>query len=260
MKRLISAFMAISVVLSALMFSACSGNEDSAPDRVKAAKKGTQTEASVAYQEEETVLTTQTQQSGSDYLATLSDDDIEMLNIFLSNFSEAYVENLDTSDIGELIDFVWLNAEINYHENIILMDESFVNPETGETHVEYITAEYVAERIDRFFGVDMEHQSTDSLYYHNGKYYLDMADGEFYGNFTKVTSATVDANGNIIVEYDVYFMTDHYSLPDRYKGIGSENVDMTKCTYDYSGRAVLKERYFSESHANYQLVSLERTN
>lgn len=267
MKRLISVLTAISVALSVFMFSACSGNRDSAPDRAKAAKRGTQTEASVAYGEDVSVTApeTPTQQVGADYLAGLSDDDIEMLNIFLSNFSEAYVENLDTSDIGELIDFVETNTDINYSENITYDGLYLTKPGTNESFSGYMTADYVAERVDRFFGVTFEHQSSDDTYFYDGKYYISAADGECYGDFTKVTSATIDADGYITVEYDVYFYDymggpPYPSSQDRYKGIGEENVDVSICPYQYSGRAVLKERYFSESHANYQMVSLERTN
>lgn len=195
----------------------------------------------------------------NDYLSTLSANDIKMLNIFLSNFSEAYVENIDTSDMGEMIDFVMLNTKINY-SNKITYDGIVINPENNNSHSGWVTEEYVAERVDRFFDVELENMSTDSTYYNNGKYYLFAADGETYAHFTKVTSATENADGTVTVKYDVYWYDVAYDVPPSYvyEGIGAENHDEL-CEYSYSGTAVVKPvQLGGDDYSNYKLVSLRK--
>lgn len=176
----------------------------------------------------------------SDYLSTLSDNEIKMLNIFLSNFSEAFVENIDTSDMTKMIDFVCCNTKINYYENIN-SSEMIQNPENGEYYQDYLTEEYVAERVDRFFDVELENTSTDSCYYNDGKYYLIAAAGETYAYFTKITSATKNSDGTVTVDYNVYWYDIEYDTPPKriYEGIGSENLD-SLCNYRYSGTAVVR--------------------
>lgn len=242
-------------------------SQDEAPAKVTAHQKAPDSELSTVKNNSGSAsgdvsrAPSETQGETTDYLATLSDDELEMLNIFLSNFSEVFVYDIDTSDVGRLIDFVYLNTKVNYLENIVYDGVTVENPETGEKFSGYLTEEYVHERVDRFFGVKFEPRSSEYCYYKDGKYYLSMADGETYSNFSKVTSARKDSYGMITVEYDVYYFDINFiDMPDRYKGVGTENLDMSDCTYQHSGRAVLKERYFSESHANYQLVSLERIN
>ena len=195
-------------------------------------------------------------------LSTLSANDIKMLNIFLSNFSEAYVENIDTSDMEAMIDFVCLNTLINYRENINYTNaQDVINPENGHRYFSWISEEYVAERVDRFFDVELRNVSTESCYYYDGKYYYSGTDGDTYACFTKVTSATENTDGTITVEYDVYWYDgDTYDQPPSYayEGIGSENLN-GQFEYRYSGTAVVKPvQLGGEGYANYKLVSLER--
>ena len=192
----------------------------------------------------------------NNYLSTLSANDIKMLNIFLSNFSEAYVEKIDTRDMGKMVDFVMLNTKINYSDKITY-DGLVINPENNHSHSGWVTEEYVAERVYRFFDVELENMSTDSTYYNDGKYYLIAADGETYAYFTKITSATENADGTVTVEYDVYW----YGVAPPsyvYEGIGAQNHDEL-CEYRYSGIAVVKPVHLGgEDYSNYKLVSLEK--
>lgn len=198
-----------------------------------------------------------------DYLATLDEKEIELLNLFLSNFSEAFVTDLDTADQKELIDFIYLNTKINYSAGNIIQveaeDAGVDIPADYNNHI-YMTEEYVRERMNRFFGVELINQSSDCCYYKDGKYYVSSADGDQYWEFSKVTKATKNADGTITVEFDAYYFDVFVSRdqPDRYKGIGNENIDPLCCRYIYSGTAVLSEADFGEGYANYRLISLHK--
>lgn len=213
--------------------------------------------------EESTVAnSTKAPANEGDYLSSLSAKEIELLNLFLSNFSEAYVENIDNTDVNAMINFVFLNTKINYSENLIDLDEAAQFQGYDHHYFEYMTEEYVHSRIKRFFGVEITPASTDwDIYYADGRYYIPDADGETYDHFSKVTDATVNADGTITVEYDVYVYDPEwgYDSPDNavYKGIGSENITSI-CEYRYSGTAVLDPVYLGEDYANYHLISMKK--
>ena len=202
---------------------------------------------------EETVPETQENDGEGGYLENLSAEEIELLNLFLSNFSELYYENIDNGNAEDMINFVVVNTKVNYKENILV--------DTSDGHyTEYISEEYMAKRIDRYFGVSIEPVSTEICTYENGRYYPEMSEGErFLNNFTKVISATQNPDGTVTVNYDVYGCDIEFGLPPEryYKGVGSANLD-SGCTYRYSGTAVLEPVYLGEGYANYHLISMEK--
>lgn len=202
---------------------------------------------------EKTAPETQADDRNGGYLENLSAEEIELLNLFLSNFSELFYENIDNSNVEDMINFVVVNTKVNYKENILV--------DTSDGHyTEYISEEYMAKRIKRYFGVSIEPVSTAMCAYENGRYYPEMSEGErFLNRFTKVTSATENPDGTIIVNYDVYGCDIEFGLPPEkyYKGIGSANLD-SGCTYKYSGTAVLEPVYLGEGYANYHLISMKK--
>lgn len=210
---------------------------------------------------EKTALETQADERNGGYLETLSAEEIELLNLFLSNFSEAYVYEIDNTDFNSMINFIYINTKINYRQNIYDFDEHKHFDDSTHVYGEYITEEYMHARLKRYFGVEIPPVSTDLLYYSDGKYYIAMADGETYDHFSKVTAATENPDGTITVEFDTYTYDPEWgydSPPEEvYKGIGSENLDSLS-VYTHSGTAVLEPVYLGEGYANYHLISMEK--
>lgn len=131
----------------------------------------------------------------TDIFSTLTYDQKRSLNIFFSNFSEAYFNNFDISnyDDSQLIQFAILHNIINYGDRIKYSDNEAMLEE-----------KYVAQVIKRFFNVDVNHGSVNSFEYRNGSYVWPAADGEQYWDFSQVENFYDNGDGTFTANLVVY--------------------------------------------------------
>ena len=118
----------------------------------------------------------------------------ERINTYLSNFSEQAFGSFsnDSYTDMQLIEFAWTWTQINRPANVLHDDGT-----------DRISDDDIAYAVERFFGKDIIHQSTDVLAYDDGQYsgtpYLTMA-----SNVTIVDMAVANGNGTFTVRFTVY--------------------------------------------------------
>lgn len=128
-----------------------------------------------------------------------SDEKLETLNIFMSNFSEVDFEDFSRENFNEeqLIQFAICHLLENDYKNAVHINES---NENGGT---YTNASDVQASIKKYFGFTLENQSTESFKYKDGKYFHPQADGMICSSFTQVKE--IYKNENILtLKGDIY--------------------------------------------------------
>jgi len=186
-----------------------------------------------------------------DILPNMSAEESREINIFLSNFSEAYYvpEPGFYSPEEALISFAFIHCKINSPDKIFY-EEDYMG----------ITATNVDAVLNRFFGKTVEHKTpkdNQQWIYKDGKFLTLAADGESYGTFSIATEVRLIESGNYEVYFNVYndpeigggdVITDKkiYSLKDTQAG---EKYDLTG-----HGSAVLKPKKYNGKDT-YELVS-----
>ena len=202
----------------------------------------------VQNEKEESTIVPETPQ---DILPDMSAEEAREVNIFLSNFSEAYYvpEPECYSPEEALIDFAFIHCKINSYEKI-LYEEDYMG----------ITATDVDAVLNRFFGKTVAHKTpkdNQQWIYRDGKFLTPAADGESYGTFSIATQVRLYDNGNYEVAFNVY--------NDREIGGGDVITDKTiyslaadKASEKYAltghGAAVLKPKKYNGKDT-YELVS-----
>lgn len=181
---------------------------------------------------------------------TMSSEEKREMNLFLSNFSEAFYNPVSGFYRGDeaKIDFAFTHITINSSEKVV-----------AEDYYMGITAEDIDIVLNRFFGESIPHKTPENSkrwVYKNGKFLVPAASGDSYGNFSIVTEVRVLKDGNYEALFNVYndpeivggdIITDKtiYSLTD------SEASD--RYVFVERGKAVLKPKTHNGKQT-YELV------
>lgn len=130
---------------------------------------------------------------------TLSINEWTDLNLFLSNFAEAYLNSFsEETTEGELINFAFIHNKINYASRV-----------TGKTFngnsYEAIEEKYIASTINRFFNKDIGDLKDMGAYQFANEYcYIPASDGGYYGYFAQATEI-YDIGDNLLgVTFEIY--------------------------------------------------------
>jgi hypothetical protein len=135
----------------------------------------------------------------SRFTISLSDEEHRKINIFFSNFSEAYFADYDYKnfDLKRLINFAYIHNKINNYSNIEVDGNDM-----------YISAEHVEKTINKYFGIIIDHRSAGGFVYRDGNYYTPGADGENYNYFSQVNTFIDNEDGTYSAEISIYMLED----------------------------------------------------
>jgi len=177
-------------------------------------------------------------------IVQLSDEEHKKINIFFSNFSEAYFSGYDENnkDLGNLLNFAYIHNKINNPKRIEIEDSEM-----------FVDKGYIEKTINQFFGVEITHQSIGEFQYREGKYYTPAADGENYNRFSQVDILQDNKDGTYFVEVSIY-------STDEIDNILYEPKKSWENTYSYEylgiAKATIKAVTF-DGKEMYQLLSYE---
>lgn len=171
------------------------------------------------------------EEASNEYI-NLSDDEHRKINIFFSNFSEAYMTefDIDNYNLGELINFAYVHNTINNY-NLIGVDG----------YEMYIDKSHVEKTINKYFGLNISHGNVGGFQYRNGKYYTQAASGENYSFFSHVDALKDNKDGTYSAEISIY-------SDNNYDGVNSVYYNSKKTweniqnSYEYLGKAEAKAK------------------
>ncbi len=223
----------IAILLLTALILTCTACEK---DAEKSEKPDKPTAAPVQFQEEE-------------ILPLKTAEDKRALNIFLSNFSEAYyLKGSDpiSGDEGK-IDFAYTHLMINAPSRI-----------TGGA----ISAAEVDEVLEKYFGESIPHKTpADSRMweYKDGKFVAFIPGGDSYGDFSIATSMKTMKDGNFTVSFNIYQLPD-VSGGDIVTDTAAYSLSDAEAAAKYEkqadGTAILKAKEY-KGKQTYELVSYE---
>lgn len=193
----------------------------------------------------------------------MSSEDHYRINIFLSNFSEQFFDDFDSSnyDESQLVRFSYLHYKINF----------FSSMKIGSGYYS-LTLEQVNQKLQRYFGLSVsptEGQIYEtwgwSISYANGYFSSEAAEGESYSYMSVADTLKKRSDGNYDVTFKVYSV-DKYAyggmmIEDKsyYYMTPEEAASRSGLTYIMSGKAVVR-RYISGAVDSYQLISYHTDN
>lgn len=208
--------------------------------------------------------------AGVEIFHTLTDQEKRALNIFLSNFSEAFFEYYNayeertSSNSQALLSF----AVMHYYLN--LADQIEGVKKEGNNY-SGIRLEKIATKLNRYFYnlnctpgfIDLNANARKDFWFSDGKYLLmEPADGATIARFSQVESLLEEEDGTLRAEIDIYTFESrpgddlrHGDVPNwvydpRTKWSGSNKADATKV--DTATAALI--RYEHLGKPSYQLV------
>ncbi len=191
-----------------------------------------------------------------DITSSFSAEEIRLLNLFLSNFAEAGVKDVSSSDNSGMTNFVITQAIINSPKIITnLGSELFLAG--GVRYNRTISADYVTERRERYFGVRGSDYSTDRFRYEDGDYYIpdDVANVSSY--FSKLDRAVTNTDGTITAYFTSYDCRGLAANENIYKGTGTANIGNSRKVG--GGEAILERRYLGPKYANFIVKNYKLT-
>ena len=176
----------------------------------------------------------------------LTADEHKKLNMFLSNFSEAYFDNYSANDYqaNRLISFAFTHNSLN-NPNKIFYEEMYMG----------ISASDVNTTLDKYLGITIPNNSVGEWTYSDGNYYMDAASGETYAYFSIATDITDNGDGTFEVEFTKFFDNNNVfetSLPQWY----TYTIEQAKenCEECGSGVATVREKIYGGKQT-YELIS-----
>ena len=183
-----------------------------------------------------------------DILPSMSRDERREVNIFLSNFSEAYYGTGEFPEsIEDKISFAYNHALINTPD-LAFYEDSYMG----------IKASDLDSILIRFFGNTIPHKTPEEGFYwiyRDGKFLMPAASGEFYGYFTVATSVIKKQDGLFEVSFNVYadYSSDGVISDNSVYYIDEASAD---AAYElaYCGNAVLKSKVYNGKNT-YELIS-----
>jgi hypothetical protein len=202
------------LLLSIVMLFVYSCNKESDKQEQKQEQKTITTKDTVQTKEENTA-------AGKD--VTLSATEQKKLNVFFSNFSEAYLEPFTAGNITdeELIKFGVLH---NFKNNYKLFEKS------GDYLM--IKSDAVSKSIEKYFGKTFTaHKPTKEYKYKGGYYFIPNADGEAF-TFSQVASMSDAGGDKYIALINVYTASsgwtgDEHASPKTWGADGEEAPELT---------------------------------
>lgn len=141
----------------------------------------------------------------------LSSEEKRNLNVFFSNFAEAYLDeyNRDAFSANDLIEFAFIHNRVNdtSEEEFDMFDSEYFDEVMG------FKVQVMDMIIDRYFGVKVPHEDTvyineygsySGYAFKNGYVYTGAATGGYYDFCAVVTSLVDLGDGTYRAEYDKY--------------------------------------------------------
>lgn len=180
------------------------------------------------------------------------------LNIFLSNFSEAFFGSFDRNsfDPYAVLSFCHIHFVINNSEYLDYGPEEMT-----------MSAENADACLNRYLGISLphggRHESSYGTYYRyeDGYWITGTAMGESYNNFTIANDLRRNPDGTYTVHFDVYgldletyFM---YDMPDELYSLRRADDCSYKIEYLYSGTAIIEDYTLSTGSASYRLIKYD---
>jgi len=162
------------------------------------------------------------------------------LNIFLSNFSEAYLEYYDHNNVdpAKMISFAFVHDIIN--------NNSAIKWDIGGSNGSRmgIAASRVNTTLDRYFGISISHKSIGHWQYDGSTYWTGASSGEGYGFFSVALSLEDRKDGTYTVKFNNYtFGQGNETVPKKYYGYSDSDAKSDSlCTYRNSGTAIVKPK------------------
>jgi len=170
-------------------------------------------------------------------------DSQKELNIFLSNFSEAFFAEgtpYTEYDSEKLISFAFIHNIINNNGVV-----QYANDEMS------IDGETIAQTVNKYFNVKLKHESVSDYTYRNGRYYTTAATGENYSYCSIVDEMYDNGDGTYDVHFVVYSGPADTKMEPYYVYSHNSAENDSSLTPDYSGKAVIGRK----DKGGYYLIS-----
>ena len=187
------------------------------------------------------------QTDAQDIYDTLTVTQKKDLNVFLSNFSEAFFEyyDSDSADINALISFAFIHDIVNNNSLIRWTDS-----EMG------ISADRVDKTLNKYFGKSIPRSSTTEWYYDGEYYWTEAASGESYDYFSVAVKLIDLQDGTYRVDFNNYY-AGYDSMDTKYYWYSEEDALYDpNCTLTETGTAVIKPVKY-EGKDTWQLLELQ---
>lgn len=202
------------LLLSIAMLFVYSCNKESNKQEQKQEQKTSTTKDTVQTKKENTA-------AGKE--VTLSAAEQKKLNVFFSNFSEAYLEPFTAGNISddELIKFGVLHNFINNRKNFQRSGDYLM-----------IKSDAVSKSIEKYFGNTFKaHNPTKDYKYKDGYYFIQNTDGEAH-TFSQVASMSDAGGDRYVALVNVYTASsgwtgDEHASPKTWGADGDEKPELT---------------------------------
>lgn len=183
--------------------------------------------------------------------ANLLKQNQKKINVFLSNFAEAYFEEFPASDY-DMLQFVYIYCMINNDKKIKYDDD-----------VDYIVKKDVDTIIKDFFGKKITPDEEGEWFYDDypefgvmfdGKRYeFEPGGGENYDRMAVAKSMIDNGDGTYTVEFDIYY-AENGLKSSYYEYTAAKAADSSKLERVARGTAVVREYTRSTGKESYQLI------
>lgn len=176
------------------------------------------------------------------------------INVFLSNFAEQGFGNYPDSDVA-LLTFGYLYYKYNVDSKLHVDEDAecyYVKKKDMDTVLkDFFGKTITPDDYEEFIGA-----YHDDVIFDNDRYEFPLADGVL-ADYVAVASSMVDnGDGTYTVEFDVYFAED--GLKNSYYEYNAEKAaSSSKLSWEYSGKAVVREHTRSTGKESYRLIRLE---
>lgn len=186
-------------------------------------------------------------------LLDMSPEQRREVNIFLSNFSEAFYEPNQGyySEAEAKISFAYIHSLINGY-NTTFYEDNYMG----------ISAKDVDNVLVRFFGSSVSHQTPPNSVcwiYKDGKFLMPAASGESYPYFSIATEMKKRPDGDFDVKFNIYSdpsITGGDMITDKTVYSLSNQDAASRYEQKGHGNAVLKSKVYNGSDT-YEVVSYE---
>lgn len=181
-----------------------------------------------------------------DIYNTLTSEQKKDLNVFLSNFSEAFLKYYDADNVNtnDLINFAFIHDMINNNKLIRYKDSNMG-----------ISAERVSETLNKYFGKSITNESTNEWQYDGEYYWKSGAAGESYDYFSVALNLVDLNNGTYRVDFNTYYAGYDSMDPKCYWYSESDASNDTDCRRSDSGTAIIKSCVYNNKET-WQLLKL----
>ena len=183
-----------------------------------------------------------------DILHTLDSDRIYQINSFLSTFSEQSLRTYPCSD-NDLIQFGYHYALVRHYQVLGMEGEEF-----------YMSRKSMDAIINRFFGTTAPVPAdSHQMRYADETYYFPITQGKIYAVCSVATTMYDNGDGTYSVDFVVFGATNPATDMTPYYSMNREQIaQQSELTYQYTGRAVVRNFTRADGVESYQLISYNR--